>query len=66
MPWKPGDASRHTKKADTPAKKRQFSDVANSVRSKAMADGANEQDADAKAVRTANGVVKNHPSKKRR
>lgn len=67
MPWTPKDGpARHTKKANSPAKKRQWSDVANSVRSKAMASGASEQEADAKAVRTANGVVKKHPSRKRR
>lgn len=67
MPWSPSDGpARHTKKASTPAKRRQWSDVANSVRSRAMKNGASEEEADAKAVRTANGVVKKHPSRKRR
>jgi hypothetical protein len=67
MPWTAGDGpSRHTKKANTAPKRRQWSSTANSVRSKAMADGVSEQEADAKAVRIANAAVKNHPSKKRK
>lgn len=31
MPWKPSDATRHTKKARTPKAKRAFSHAANSV-----------------------------------
>jgi uncharacterized protein YdaT len=52
MPWTEKDASRHTKKADTPKKSRQWSDVAN----KELASGKSEGD----AVRIANGVVKAH------
>ena len=58
MPWGSKDAGRHTKKADTPKRQRQWSDVANSVRTREMAKGVSEEQADAKAVRTANGVVK--------
>lgn len=56
MPWKPNDGpARHSKKADTPAKKKQWSDTANSVLKKTGDEG--------KAVRIANAAVKNHPSK---
>jgi hypothetical protein len=66
MPWTPSDAQSKTHKANTPAKRRQFADVANSVREREMAKGRSEKEADAAAVRTANGVVKNHPSRKRK
>jgi hypothetical protein len=67
MPWSKNDGpARHTKKANTGAKKEQWSSTANSVRSKAMASGASESEADAKAVRIANAAVKNHPSKGKR
>lgn len=50
MPWTPSDGpSRHTKKADTPEKKRQWAKVANSVREKTGDEG--------RAVREANAVV---------
>jgi len=49
MPWKANEAKRHTKKASTPKKKRQWKDVANS----AMARGASE----GSAIRQANAVV---------
>ena len=66
MPWTPGDGpARHTKKANTPGKKKQWSDTANNVRKRAMAEGASEDEADAKAVRIANSAVKKHPSKKK-
>ena len=50
MPWKPSDATRHTKKAKSPKAERQWRDVANSVLSKAGDEG--------RAVREANAVVK--------
>lgn len=50
MPWTPSDATRFTKKADTPAKKRQWAHVANS----ALASG----DSEASAIRQANSAVK--------
>lgn len=50
MPWDPGDASRHTKKAVLPVAQRQWSDVANSVLQRTGNEG--------QAVRVANGVVK--------
>jgi hypothetical protein len=49
MPWKPGDAPKHDKKADTPKQQRRWSDVANSVL-KATGD-------EGRAVREANGVT---------
>lgn len=49
MPWPPSDATRHTKKANTPKKKRQFSDVANSVLAKTGDEG--------RAIREANAAV---------
>lgn len=58
MPWKPDSGpARHTKAADTPAKKKQWSSTANAVLKKTGDDG--------QAVRIANAAVKNHPSKKR-
>ncbi len=49
MLWKPSDAPRHTKKATTAKKKRQFSDVANSVLAKTGDEG--------RAIREANAAV---------
>lgn len=49
MPWTSKDATRHTKKATTPKKKRQFADVANSVLAKTGDEG--------RAIREANAVV---------
>ncbi len=49
MPWTPKDATRHTKKADTPTAKRQFAEVANSVLKKTGDEG--------RAIREANAVV---------
>jgi uncharacterized protein YdaT len=55
MPWSPSDGpSRHTKKANTPAKRKQWSDIANNVLKKSGDEG--------KAVRIANAQVRNHPS----
>lgn len=55
MPWKPGDASSKTKKANTPATKRQWADTADSVLKKTGDE--------ASAIKIANAAVKNHPSK---
>ena len=58
MPWSPSDGpSRHTKKASTPATKKQWSSVANKV----LADSGDE----GKAVRIANAAVAKHPSHKK-
>lgn len=52
MPWKPGDAARHTRSADTPKKQRQWSDVANRV--------LDETGDEGRAIREANAVVGRH------
>ena len=63
MPWTPGDGpSSHTKKANTPAKRKQWSKIANKVRE----EGGDTKEAEGKAVRIANAAVKNHPSHKKR
>ena len=49
MPWNASDALRHTKKAKSAKKKRQWSDVANSVLSRTGDE--------ASAIRQANAVV---------
>ena len=49
MPWTPEDAPRHTHKADTPHLQKLWSEVANST--------LDETGDEARAVRTANGVV---------
>lgn len=50
MPWKPGDATRHTKKARSKKSKRQWRDIADSVLAKTGDEG--------RAVREANAVIK--------
>jgi uncharacterized protein YdaT len=50
MPWTAKDATRHTKKAKTPKKKRQWAHVADSMLSRGASEGA--------AIRAANAVVK--------
>jgi hypothetical protein len=50
MPWSPSDGpARHTKKANTPKKRRQWSKVANEVRDRTGDEG--------RAVRAANAAV---------
>jgi hypothetical protein len=49
MPWAPSDAIKHTKKADTPEKQRQWAEVANKVLDKTGND--------AEAIREANAAV---------
>jgi len=56
MPWKPSDASKKNKKADTPAEKKQWATVANKVL-KSTGD-------DAKAVKAANAAIKKRDKKK--
>lgn len=55
MPWKKSDAQAHDKKANTPNKKAQWSEVANSVL-KSTGD-------DARAIREANAVIKKRSHK---
>lgn len=50
MPWTAKDAKRHTKKATTPKKKRQFAHVANAMLASGKGEGA--------AIRAANAAVK--------
>ena len=56
MPWSPGDAPKHTKKASTPAKKKQWAAVADASLSRGQSEGA--------AIRQANAVVAKSVSKK--
>lgn len=56
MPWKAGDAGRHTKKAKSGAAKKQWSSVANKV----LKDSGDE----GKAVRIANAAVKKRGKRK--
>jgi hypothetical protein len=59
MPWKSSDAKRHTKKADTPKKQKQWSDVADSALSRGASEGS--------AIRQANSfIAKETTSKKKR
>ncbi len=57
MPWTTrADVARHNKKAAaSPARTKQFEDVANSVLAKTGDEGL--------AIREASGVVKNHPAR---
>ena len=55
MPWSMGSALTHTKKANTPAKKKQWSATANAVLAKSGDEG--------KAVRVANSAVAKTPTK---
>lgn len=57
MPWNPKDATRHTKKATTPNKKRQFAEVANEILSRTGDE--------ARAIRGANAAVKRNKGKKK-
>lgn len=57
MPWKSKDASKHTKKADTPAEKKQWAKTANAVLKSSKDEG--------KAVRIANSAIAKTDKKKR-
>ena len=57
MPWEMSSAGQHTKKANSPAKKKQWSSTANAVLAKTGDD--------AQAIKVANAAVKKHPSKKK-
>lgn len=50
MPWDTSDAKHKTKKANTPKKKRQWKEVANSAKARGASD--------ASAIRQANSVIK--------
>jgi len=55
MPWKAASAKRHTKKAKSPAKKKQWAKVANKVLKESGDEG--------KAIRIANAAVKRKKKK---
>ena len=57
MPYSPEDATKHTSKADTPKKQKQWSEVSNSVLKSCMAEGGTEESCSAKAITQANGVI---------
>jgi hypothetical protein len=57
MPWTAKDATRHTKKADTPKKKRQWASVANSARERCIEGGGDAETCDARAIKQANAAV---------
>lgn len=57
MPWRPSDARGHDRHADNPVAQRQWAHVADSVRNRELAKGTPAKEADAIAVREANGVV---------
>lgn len=56
MPWTSRDAKRHSKKASTPKKARQWSDVSNSVLERTGDEGL--------AIREANSVIKKQHHKR--
>lgn len=58
MPWGPGDASRHTKKANTPKRKRQWAHVADSALKRGESEGS--------AIRMASGVIRKGKRGKKR
>lgn len=58
MPWNSESASKHTKKASTPKKKRIWASVANAVLKRTGDEGA--------AIREANGVVAHQRASKRK
>jgi hypothetical protein len=57
MPWKASDAKKHTKKADSPNKQKQWADVADSALSRGASEGS--------AIRQANGVIAKETTKKK-
>ena len=56
MPWTPRSATKFTKKADTPEKRKQWSDVANDVLDRTGDEG--------RAIKAANAAVAERPSRK--
>lgn len=57
MPWKPEDAPRHDKDANTPKKRRQWAHIANSALKRALEKGEPKKDAEVSAIRQASGTV---------
>lgn len=56
MPWSPSDAKRHTKKATSPKRQRQWAHVANSALKRGASEGS--------AVRQANAAIKRARAKR--
>lgn len=57
MPWTPENSTKHSKKADTPKKQKQWSNIANSVLEKCLADGGDQKTCESKAITQASGVI---------
>lgn len=57
MPFTTADVEKHTKKATTDKLKSQWIKVANSWRKNCMARGGSEENCDASAIKSANGVI---------
>ncbi len=57
IPWQPSDAPKHTRKADTEAKKKKWAETANSVLKQCKKDGGDQEKCEAKAIRIANSKV---------
>ncbi len=57
MPWTANDAPRHTKKANTAAKKSKWAKIANSVLSDCLKAGGSQKTCEGKAVRIANSKL---------
>ena len=57
IPWQPSDAPRHTKKANTAAKKSKWAKIANSVLSDCLKAGGSQKTCEGKAVRIANSKL---------
>ena len=56
MPFISADAESHTKKADTPAKQKQWAETANNARLNAISKGASERQADVTGIKVANAI----------
>jgi len=57
MPWSASDADKHSAKADTPDKRKQWAKVANAARKQALEEGKSEEEADAYAIKAANAAM---------
>lgn len=57
MPWNPEDALKHTNKANTEKKQKQWAAVANSILERCLADGIDSKICERKAITQASGVI---------
>jgi hypothetical protein len=57
MPWVAADAQKHTKKADTPKKQQGWAKAANARLKTCMADGGDQDECEASAIKVANAAV---------